>query len=108
MVFIWREISARALVWDMVLAWLKLDRFEEPMPTKTSSGAFLRASLTNWGKLLGILEGWAELPPEAGAVLVQPITANIKHSATNTTAIFFIPFYSFTMNSLIRTYVLKS
>jgi hypothetical protein len=93
MVFIWREISARALVVEMVLAWLKLDKFEEPIPTKASSGAFLMASLTNWGKLLGTLDGWAVVPPLAAGVL-QPITANNTHNTTNTTAIFFIPFYS--------------
>jgi hypothetical protein len=113
MVFIWREISARALVVEMVLALLKLARFEEPMPTKTSSGAFLRASLTNWGKPLGTLEFWPDAagaedpPPEAaGAVPPQPITANITHSTINTTAIFFIPFYS-CMISSVRTYVLN-
>jgi hypothetical protein len=98
MVFIWREISARALVVDMVLAWLWVDKFEEPMPTKTSSGEFLRASLTNWGKLPGILFwGVAERgasPPSAGGVPVQLTTANITHSTTKTAAIFFIPFYS--------------
>jgi hypothetical protein len=94
MVFIWREISARALVAEMVLAWLRLAKFAEPIPTKASSGWFLRASLTNWGKLLGILFCGGGFVPAAGAMPVQLTTANITHRATNATAIFFIPFYS--------------
>jgi hypothetical protein len=83
-----------------------------PIPTKTSSGTSLRASFIKSGKPPGTLELWfvvpgvVDPPVAAGFVLGQPTTANITHNTTNTTAIFFIPFYSLIMISSIRTYVL--
>jgi hypothetical protein len=59
------EISALARVAAMFLDWATVPILAFPIPTRTSSGAFLRAFAASGG-----------IPPEAGGLEAQPKTAN--------------------------------
>jgi hypothetical protein len=69
MVFICREISARARVAEIVIDWDAEARFAIPIPPNASSGAFLIAFLTKSGKRLGTLRPVAD----AGEVVVTVV-----------------------------------
>jgi hypothetical protein len=71
--------SVRALVAAMFLDWAFVPILAFPIPTSTSSGAFLLAFAT--------LAGW---PPEAGGLEAQPKKANSRHITDIIPIIFFI------------------
>jgi hypothetical protein len=63
----------------MSLDWATVPILAVPIPTSTSSGAFLLA--------FAILEG---IPPEAGGLDAQPKITNAAHNGKTTVKIFFI------------------
>jgi hypothetical protein len=79
------EISARARVAAMFLDWATVPILALPIPTSTSSGAFLRA-------FARLKDG---IPPEAGCFEAQPETAAAKHTANTNEIIFFMIKHSF-------------
>jgi hypothetical protein len=79
MEFMALEISARALVAAIFLDWAVVDILALPIPTRTSSGAFLRAVAMFVG-----------IPLDAGGFEAQAINVNTRQTAKKTPTIFFI------------------
>jgi hypothetical protein len=73
------EISVRALVAATVLDWDKVPILACPIPTRTSSGAFLRAFAMSLG-----------IPVDLAGFEAQAIKVNTRQIAKRTPTIFFI------------------
>jgi hypothetical protein len=79
MEFMILEISSRARVAAILLLWDNSDELSDPIPTRTSSGAFLRAFAMSLG-----------IPLDAGGFDVHAIKANTRQTDKRTPTIFFI------------------
>jgi hypothetical protein len=91
MVFICREISARARVAEIVIDWDADARFAIPIPTNASSGAFLIAFFTKSGKRLGTFRPVAvavavEVVVTVVVVVVVLVFPELAQAATSITA----------------------